>query len=325
MDRYSNLISIIVPVYNVEEYLIPCVDSILNQTYKTFEIILVDDGSTDRSGEICDELEKKDVRISVHHKPNGGLSDARNYGMKYANAEYITFIDSDDTISPYFLDVLMSKMIEKDADIVQCSHTSREENLDTGTGNEYSYNGEEGIKQFLLRKNVYVAAWGKLYKTELFKDIKFPYGRINEDVCTTYKVIYRAKKTVCLDHALYWHRMRQGSIMRSPFSEKNFEIVKTADEIREFLGKDAGQYVTEINFYEYKTVLILLNALLCSEEHNNFPEQKKSLRKKILSVDIDNHFLSVKDKILIRFLQISPYLYEQVLRKYRKLRPRKVK
>lgn len=325
MCRYFDLVSIVVPVYNVEEYLIPCIDSILKQTYENLEIILVDDGSTDRSGEICEKYKEKDTRIKVFHKQNGGLSDARNFGMKQANAKFITFIDSDDTISPNFISVLLTKLKENNADIVQCRRTLRKENLDAGTENEYLCSGQEGLRQFLLRRQIDVFAWGKLYKRELFQDIEFPYGRINEDVCTTYKLLYRSEKIVCLDLVLYWHRMREGSILHSPICEKNFEILKTTDEIKDFLGGDAKHYVEEIDFYNYKTVLILLNALLCSAEHNRFPDQRKYLREKILSVSTTNRYLSVKDKILIQFVRMSPFLYKSVIRSYRRLMPHRIK
>ena len=204
MNEKPSLISIIVPVYNVERYLAACIDSVLRQTYKNFELILVDDGSTDHSGEICDRLAKTDSRMRVFHKKNGGLSDARNFGMKYAQGDYITFIDSDDAVSPRFIEILLLESLKNSADIVQCQFALREELLETGSGKSAVYRGADGFRQFLMIGEVYVSSWCKLYRRELFDDISFPYGRINEDVCTTYKLLYRSAKTVCIDRALYW-------------------------------------------------------------------------------------------------------------------------
>lgn len=320
MDKYFDLISIVVPVYNVENYLIPCIDSILKQTYPYFELLLINDGSTDHSGEICDNIIECDERIKVFHKNNGGLSDARNYGMNYARGEYITFVDSDDTISPQFLELLISKAKEKNADIVQCCFSIHKEALDSGTKAEYMYNGEEGLRQFLLRGKVYVAAWAKLYKRELFKNVTFPYGRINEDHCTTYKVVYRSKRMLCLNYVLYWHRMREGSIMHTSFSERNIELANVADEIRAFLKKDQYLFKNEIDYYEYKTALIVLNALLTSSEYKNFDMQKVALKKQILSVDKLNPFLSLKDKCLRRLICANLKIYGIILRYYRKVK-----
>ncbi len=319
MDNLAAFVSIIVPVYNVEEYLQPCIDSISGQTYPSFELLLVDDGSTDGSGAICDTVANNDSRIKVIHKPNGGLSDARNHGMQYARGKYITFIDSDDTVAKDFLSIMVTKAEEQNADIVQCSFALQEKNLHTGTKSEFSCNGSDGLRRFLIRDTVYVAACGKLYKRELFQDIEFPLGRINEDHCTVYKTVYRANKIICIDYALYWHRMRAGSIMHTPFSGKNLELITVADEIRLFLGEEQDAFREEIDYYEYKTAMILLNSLFSSEARKDYPLEKQQLIKTLLSLNNTNPYLSFKDKCINTFLKISPFMYGQTIRHYRKV------
>lgn len=317
MNKCSPLISVIVPVYNVEKYLIPCVESILQQTYSHFELLLIDDGSTDQSGKICDTLTEKDKRIKVYHKKNGGLSDARNYGMEYAQGEYITFIDSDDTISIKFLEILITCAQENKADIVQCNIALRQNKLDIGSGKVYTYNNFEGLKQFLIRGRIYVASCAKLYKKELFHDIKFPYGRINEDNFTTYKVVYQSQRAACIDYALYWHRMREGSIMHTAFSSKNLEILKIGNEIREFLGNEKDNYKDEINYFEYRTTVATFNYLVSSQNYRQYITQKDLLREKIISFDKKNPFLSLKDKGARVFILVSPWLYRHIIKMHK--------
>lgn len=320
MDNFAAFVSVIVPVYNVEEYLSPCLDSILRQIYQDFELILVDDGSTDGSGAACDLAAGTDPRIRVIHKQNGGLSDARNCGMRLAKGKYITFIDSDDTVAPDFLSTLVIKAETQNADIVQCRFALREDALHTGTGAEFSCNGNNGLRRFLLRDTVYVAACGKLYKRELFHGIEFPRGRINEDNYTVYKTVYRSNKIICIDFALYWHRMRAGSITHTPFSKKNLELANAADEIRLFLGEAQDAFRNEIDYYEYKTAMILLNSLLSSSASKDYPVEKRQLIKTLLTLDGTNPYLSFKDRCIHTFVRISPFMYEKTIRHYRKVK-----
>lgn len=220
-----DLISVIIPVYKVEDFLNRCVDSILDQTYENLEIILVDDGSPDRCGVICDEYAKKDDRIKVIHKENGGLSDARNVGIEAATGDYITFLDSDDWVHMNYLKVLHSLLKSKNADISVCNFVKiYSENIPPNTGNAiiYEYSNIDALNQ--LSGEFYVqmvVAWGKLYKTDLFNDIRFPVGKIHEDEFTTYKLLYKAYKVVFTTEPLLYYWQRQDSIMGSGFKIKN--------------------------------------------------------------------------------------------------------
>ncbi len=222
-------ISVIVPVYNVEQYLDKCVQSIVTQTYKNLEIILVDDGSTDNSGAICDEWAKKDSRIVVIHKENGGLSDARNAGVLAASGEYIGFIDSDDYIEPVMYEKLYSLISVNDADMALCGVQRKNENGETfspfSTRQIGKFQGEEIFNTVDFNNPYYIIAWNKLYKRNLVLKIQFPKGRLHEDEFTAHRFYGECKKIVCCDTPLYHYLKRMGSIMRNGYSVKNLDAV----------------------------------------------------------------------------------------------------
>ena len=192
------MISVVVPVYNVEKYLQRCVESIINQTEKDIEIILVDDGSTDKSGSICDEYLGKDSRILVIHQKNQGLSVARNVGIKNSKGDYITFVDSDDYIHKDMLKVLLDNLIHEQGQISFCRYEEGNENRLTISECDLKYTGEaHDGKEYLLNppKGMGInIAWAKLYKKECFDNIEFPVGKLHEDDFTTYKTFINSSK-----------------------------------------------------------------------------------------------------------------------------------
>lgn len=222
------LISVIVPVYNVNEYLDRCVKSIKNQTYENLEIVLVDDGSTDGSGDLCDELSYSDERISVIHKFNGGLSDARNVGIEFASGDYLVFVDSDDWLDLDMIDLLYRVHKRTDADIVECSYRNVYADC---IKEETECKGEiiEGDSVFALEgmldwKYFKPVAWNKLYKRSVIEDVRYPVGKIHEDEFTTYKYIYNAKKLAYIDISKYnYDRTRINSITGEGFREANLD------------------------------------------------------------------------------------------------------
>ena len=180
------VVSVIVPVYKVEPYLRRCVDSILNQSFQDFELILVDDGSPDSCGAICDEYAARDSRIHVIHQENKGLSGARNTGIDHANGEYLAFVDSDDKWSPYFLESLYKALKEHDADISQCRweymHGDEIKEAYNPNAKCECFTGREMLSNLYIQTGAYyVVAWNKLYKKELFEEIRYQEGRIHED------------------------------------------------------------------------------------------------------------------------------------------------
>ena len=235
----DELISIVVPVYNVENYLKKCISSILEQTYKKFELILVDDGSTDDSGKICDEIKKMDNRIEVIHKKNGGLSDARNAGIDIARGKYITFIDSDDYIEIDYIEYLYNLIKMNNAMISVCAYYVITENgykinSAKGYGSEV-LNKIDAYKRMLNEEGFSVSAWAKMYLKSLFDDIRYPFGRLNEDNGTTYKLIDQVEKIAFGADPKYYYLKRTGSIMLSGFKLKKMDMIVLTDEMCDFL------------------------------------------------------------------------------------------
>lgn len=211
----NKLISVIVPVYNVEKYLRQCLNSILVQTYRNLEILLIDDGSPDRCGQICDEYAEKDPRITVFHTPNRGLSAARNLGIEHAHGDYIGFVDSDDWIEPDMFETLLRKAEETDADIVTCrfyqEYTNRTEKFPSPE-NEFTVEGAEVLRTYLLNHTICQDAWNNLYKASLFTGIRYPEGRDFEDIATKYCLLQKAEKLVYLPACLLHYRNRKNSL-----------------------------------------------------------------------------------------------------------------
>ena len=212
----SKLVSVIIPVYNVERYLKKCIDSILNQTYKNLEIILVDDGSTDCSSKICDEYAKNDTRILVIHKANGGQSEARNIGISESKGEYIFFVDSDDYIEYNAIETMLEIAENKNADMVIAdiySVNEKGEILNEGKGqytfqNESLFSAEEAAQAFA---ELDWGPWNKLYKRSVHKNIYFPKGKIHEDEAIMFQLFERCDKIVYTNVRLYNYLQREGS------------------------------------------------------------------------------------------------------------------
>lgn len=229
----GELISVIVPVYKVEKYLERCIESLRNQVYTNLEIILVDDGSPDACGEICDTYQQKDPRIRVIHKANGGLSDARNAGIQVARGKYLGFIDSDDYVAPDMFSHLYGILKDNDADVSICSAVVVEEGkqaqfTDGRVTNVLS--GEEILLGMIYQNLFTVNTWNKLYKRELFDKIRFPSGKLYEDLATTYKVMDLAGRVVYSDACKYAYVQRSGSIMnRTGRMMKNDKIIILAE------------------------------------------------------------------------------------------------
>lgn len=251
------MISVVVPVYNVEKYVAECIESIINQTYRDLEIILVDDGSTDNSGAICDKYSKEDERIRVIHKTNGGLSDARNVGIDVANGDYIAFVDSDDYIHPQMLEILLCNSNDNQADISVCSFVSvgetekcnfEEINTEEIRASNYEDNR---ISEIYNNNLLTVVAWNKLYKRNLFKNIRYEYGKIHEDEFIIHKLLFEASKVSYIDNELYYYRTRSNSIMQNislKSIENGYEALKQREEF--FLSKELPQNVSETKALE---------------------------------------------------------------------------
>lgn len=230
-------VSIVLPVYNVQDYLEKCVDSIRKQTYKDLEIILVNDGSTDNSGRICDELAKQDSRIRVIHQANGGVSVARNTGVKHATAEWLTFIDSDDYVTSDYIKYLLDLATEHQADISIGAYTyiidSREKNR--ATGEVAVMTKERALERMLLDDGFDMGPWGKMYRTSLFEGIEYPVGKIYEDSATTYKLIDQATRVVYGSKSIYYYIHHATSIVNVTFNPKKMDMIDVTKEMYQFV------------------------------------------------------------------------------------------
>lgn len=222
----EKLVSVIVPCYNVEEYIRLCINSILNQTYKNLEIFLVDDGSPDHCGDICDEYAKKDSRINVIHKKNGGLSDARNVALDVAKGEYIVFVDSDDYIAPHHIKGLYELIMKYNAEIAAnppCIFLQGGKPCPRGDDKVFIFSGHEALQNMFYQKQIDTSAWGKMYKRSLFEEIRYPYGLYFEDNPTTYKLLLKSNRVIFQNRQSYFYLIRSNSIEGTTFSKKKFD------------------------------------------------------------------------------------------------------
>lgn len=244
------LISVIVPVYKVEAYLDRCIQSIVEQTYQNLEIILVDDGSPDRCPIMCDFWAKKDNRIKVMHKENGGLSDARNVGMASASGELIGFVDSDDWISPNMYQLLYEHMVETCSDISACGVEMvwEEENNVPARMLTKAKNGilsqKEAMQAIIEESWLKQPVWYKLYKASLIRDLTFPIGKYHEDVFWSYQAVARAERVCVFDTPLYFYLQRSNSIMGQAFSEKRLDALDAQRQRLFFLRQYYPDLVT---------------------------------------------------------------------------------
>lgn len=290
-------ISVIVPVYKVEKFLPKCIDSISNQTVKNLEIILVNDGSPDKCGEICNSYAIKDSRIRVIHKENGGLSDARNRGLDVATGDYVSFIDSDDYVHEKFYETLLSLMDTHGADIAQCGFVKVYEE----TVNNSLPDSEEEKRTVLNNidalNNLYsnhdgsaVVVWNKLYKRELLQNIRFPIGRIHEDEFTTYKILYSINKMVITSRKLYYYFQRADSIMSSKFNSGSVLAVEAYSQQVSFFN-DLNLLNLRNKATDRLEVLLRINVsrVLCSDLTN-----KKHLYFYLINSYKDNFVLFKK-------------------------------
>ena len=222
-------ISVIVPVYRVEKYLPACIDSILNQTFTDFELILVDDGSPDRCPEICDETAKRDARVRVIHQANAGLSAARNAGIEIAHGAWLSFVDSDDYIAPQFYEKLYQTAQRTDADCVMCSVQNVDESGKPIDSALMRMADEVKTGREVLRKigrddvTPYLTAWNKLYRRKLFNTLRYPAGRQNEDVFVFAELFCQVQRAACVAEPLYFYRKRIDSIMNSAVTLRNLD------------------------------------------------------------------------------------------------------
>lgn len=315
----QELISVIVPVYNIEKYVDRCVESIVNQTYKNLEIILVDDGSSDRSACICDQWKERDTRIKVIHKRNGGLSDARNRGIKSAKGNYYSFVDGDDMLDSQMIEKLYNALISANADVSMCRMEKIEqfkryatrEFLDNNIS-KIELDGVEAIR-LLLREKIDCSACLKLYKKEMFSNLEFPYGKTNEDFALMYKLFYKTQKIIYISDILYYYYFRENSITSSSFSEKQFDKIDNCIEMLEYIKFNLPEIKNEAYYYLQKQSLYLLKTLcitgLEKQYRNRYKQLRWILKENSIRI-IKSNWFSLKEKMMILCITWFPGLYE---------------
>lgn len=284
-------ISVIVPIYKVEQYLEECVDSLIEQTYKNIEIILVDDGSPDNCGAICDRYAEQDDRIQVIHKKNGGLSDARNAGLDIASGEYVLFIDSDDYVSVDMVEELYGAIKKQNADISVCYFQrvyvgNRKDKITEIDEPKECYSPKELLSQLYTTNNSPIAfvAWNKVYKKTLFSEngIRYPEGKYHEDTFTTYQLLYYAMKIAVVRKPLYFYRIRNDSIMTEGFSEKRLDNLEAMQQEMEFYHEKGETELLTMALNRFCKISILL--------YNQIAHIKDKNEKKYLRIKLYNNY-----------------------------------
>ena len=319
------LISVIVPVYRVEEYLERCVKSIFSQTYKNLEVILVDDGSPDQCPAICDACAEKDVRVKVIHQGNKGLSGARNAGIDAASGEYLAFVDSDDYVSPHFIEELYQLLQDTGCAIGQCrfSYVKGDGLVEEGDSAFCIYRGESLMEQLYgpeEKATCFVVAWNKLYRAELFKEtgIRYPEGRIHEDEATTYRLFHEAKKLAFLDRALYGYYTENGGSITSVFSAKRLQWLTAHEERIAFFKKNGYEKLLPAAYRKLCDACITFY-FRCTEQVKDAEELKKELRKRLETYRANGAAwiaaLPLKTRMGYELFSMSPGLYAKMLQK----------
>ena len=310
------IISIIVPIYNVGKYLPKCIESILNQTFKNFELILVNDGSTDNSGVVCDDYAKKDTRIKIIHKSNGGVSSARNAGLYVAKGEYIGFVDPDDYIDKNMYEKLYRLCIDNNSDIAICRFNreiNRKIQNKESTEEIIELNNMEAMNE-LFKGNLYrFSLCNKLFSKKCFNDVLFPEERIHEDLSTTYKLFANSKKAVYINYCGYIYVRRENSILTSTYNEKRLQAFIAWDEIIEFIDKNYYEIIEQViatfTYWCVDNILYILNQVNNSKKKNNYLNIVQKYTTKYYIYIKRNNILSRSYKLRIRIFNINYKLF----------------
>lgn len=304
--RYNqDLVTIIVPVYNVESYLRACVESCVKQLYPHVEIILIDDGSTDNSGVICDELAKLHKNVLTFHKQNGGLSDARNYGIKFANGKYIMFVDSDDIIAEKMISVLLDDIKKNGGDIAVCqfTHFFNAEKINFSISDEKSVlDAESALMEFLYQKRISPSACAKLYRSELLENISFVVGQRFEDNDFMYRIIKKSQKIIVSMSQLYGYRHRKNSITNVSFSERDFDIIDIGKKIIDDVNMRQHQIFEATQAYQCRNAL----RILMTASESFFKDERYIYCKEFLKNNLQD---VMHDSKISNDLKIGLYLY----------------
>lgn len=310
-------VSVIVPVYNVENYLERCVQSILSQTYTEFEVLLVDDGSTDASGELCDRYAQQYEKIRSLHKVNGGLSDARNYGMEHAEGNYYTFIDSDDYIGVDYLKILVDLVLLYNVKMASFIPKSVVDNGRTEYLASSDHRGclkrEEALECMCRKKYFGVSACAKLYARELFETRKYPKGRLYEDLLTTPYLMALCDKVAYSDSIQYYYVQRSDSIMHKKITDRDLSVFDGLDRLVRFMDENyPNVHDAAICRYIDDSFDTIIHRLTYDEEYNSKILKVRNICGKYWKEGIKNPYISKGKKIQLAMLLMNAKLYKAV-------------
>ena len=315
------MVSVIVPVYKVEKYIHKCVESITNQTYNDLEIILVDDGSPDRSGKICDELALTDDRIKVIHQENCGQAAARNRGLQVASGEYVTFVDSDDYISQNFAEFLVKAIEETSSDIAICGYKviNEEEQVVLNSCSSVGGlldNNELWNEVFGKLNN---AVWNKLFRKKLLDGIFFEEDLGHgEDLLFNLTYISKCKKAVKVDSILYFYLKHPGSVTSSAFSDRRFMEIESKDRAKEFIIKNAPKQIINAQKYSFRARMNVIRAIYKDKKEKLYQKQIKELTTYLKdNYNSTKKTLCIKEKIEYRILMSTHKGYSIVVKMLR--------
>lgn len=324
MSSYGNeLISIIVPVYNVEQYLEKCVDSIINQKYKNLEIILVDDGATDSSGKLCDELAKIDNRIKVYHKENGGLSDARNYGVERATGDYIGFVDSDDYIDSEMYEELYEAIKKENVDVVECNlKIIYPDRVELFTEQKYYnvYTKQEYLEEYLKIEKIFGSACVRLIKSDIAKKLKFPVGKLYEDTYYAYDLIEKVDRYVIMNNPYYNYLMRENSITNTKFNPRIPDLIEIVEKFRKTTYENYPGLKEAADCRKMYAYFSVLNSILLEENYRDneyYSEILSYFKRNYISL-LKNKYINRNRKLSVILIKLNIDLYRKVLMKYKK-------
>lgn len=315
------MVSVILPVYNIQSYLPKCMDSLFAQTYTNLELILVDDGSTDESGSLCDEYAQKDARIKVIHKKNGGLSDARNAGIESANGEFITCVDPDDYVDKDYVWYLLNLIEKYKTKMSIAQHRVHYDNgttKDKGNNGDETLNAEKCMERLLYHDVIDTSAWGKLYHKSLFLKVRYPKGKLFEDIGTTYKLIMQCEKVAVGYESKYNYVFHNNSIVNGNFSAKKLDLLEMTDEmginvLKKFPNLQDAVLRRRV-YSRISTLNQMLNAKGYEKERKQIIDFIKKYRKNILK----NPKAPKRDKIALILLSSNYNLYKACWLSYQK-------
>ncbi len=310
--KSNELVSVIVPIYNVEKYLKKCLDSIIKQTYTNLEIILIDDGSSDRCGEICDIYAQKDSRILVIHKENGGVSEARNKGIDRSIGRYIVFVDADDYIEEDMIEKLYCAVLKYDADIACCAQfiETKKKRKIQNNGSEFCENGEQILGRMLLFDQIDTGPCAKIYGSHLFASIRYPIKRRYEDMGTIYKLFAASEKIVHISYVGYHYVMHNESFMHKKFHSEHFDSLYFSKEIHEFICKKYPALAKKSESYYFLAITSILQKIKGSDNFVEYKKEYKEIKKifhKNMRTILKNHYIPTIKKIMIVCIYFNQY------------------